>query len=228
MSDTNTSTGKIGRLPANIREEVNQRIHDGEPARKIIAWLHSLPEVLAVLEEYFGEEPVNAQNITNWRQTGYRQWVDRQDRVHRVRELSQYALRLAEQGGGDLMTSSAAIAGGQLLDIIESLDVEAQRRLLTEKPESYIDLLQTLARLQKSGADARRADQAERAVELAEEKLKLELAKFQRTTAELFLKWYADKKAADIADSSDRPEVKMDKLVQLMFGEKPEDMSDGK
>ena len=44
--------GKIARLPAKIREELNRRIHDGEGGTKLLAWLHSQEAVLAILDEW--------------------------------------------------------------------------------------------------------------------------------------------------------------------------------
>lgn len=215
--------GKIARMPHAVREEVNRRLHGGEPASKIIAWLHGREDVLRVLDDYFDEQPVNAQNITEWRQGGFQDWLKRRERAARVKELSEYALDVAANSGGDLMSSTAAIAGGQLLEILESLDTEEQKTLLTEKPETYIELLDKLARLQKSGADARRAAQAEKAAALAEQKLALEVQKFRRQTAEKFLDWRENQRAIQIADDTetDRSE-KIDQLVTAMWGEKPE------
>ena len=47
---------------------------------------------------------------------------------------------------------------------------------------------------------------------------------FQRQTCTLFLKWYKDEKAAEIAaDKSLKPGVAIDKLRTLMFGEESHD-----
>ena len=47
----------------------------------------------------------------------------------------------------------------------------------------------------------------------------LERQKFQRTTVELFLKWYADKEATTIASSNLPTQAKTDRLGQKLFGE---------
>ena len=49
----------------------------------------------------------------------------------------------------------------------------------------------------------------------------LEKARFERTTAELFLKFYADRKAADIAEGKAKKEIKIEQLRLLMFGAPP-------
>ena len=42
-------TGKIARLPHQLRNELNQRLHDGESGVDLIKWLNALPEVQAIL-----------------------------------------------------------------------------------------------------------------------------------------------------------------------------------
>jgi hypothetical protein len=38
---TSTRTGKIARLPLGIRQELNQRLADGEPQQRLVAWLNA-------------------------------------------------------------------------------------------------------------------------------------------------------------------------------------------
>lgn len=63
--------GKIARLPARIRDEVNRRIYDGHSGRTILPWLNSLPEVQDVCSKYFAGREVSPQNLTDWRKGGY-------------------------------------------------------------------------------------------------------------------------------------------------------------
>jgi hypothetical protein len=46
-----THIGKIGRLKSIIRDEVNQRIEDGQTGVQILSWLNGLSEVQRVLQE---------------------------------------------------------------------------------------------------------------------------------------------------------------------------------
>jgi hypothetical protein len=50
---------------------------------------------------------------------------------------------------------------------------------------------------------------------------RLSVEKFQRETAELFQKWYADARAKEIIESKATTSIKTEKLVQLIFGERP-------
>ncbi len=70
-----TGNGKIARLPREIRERLNRRILDGEKGKSLVAWLNSLPEVQAVMAGEFGGKPVREQNLSEWRQGGYRGWL---------------------------------------------------------------------------------------------------------------------------------------------------------
>ena len=228
MAEEPTRKGKIARLPARIREQVCRRMHDGEPAPKIIAWLHTEQEVLAVLDEMFGEEPISAQNLSEWRAGGYQDWLRKRERIERIKQLSDYSLELAQAGAH--INAPAAIAGGQLLEILEGVDPALQRDLLMEKPATYIDLLNAMARLQKSGADASvvlqndiRLRQADEKLSQSREKLALEKKKFERQTAELFIAYFEDRRAKEIIESKGGKEVKMEQLIQLMFGSPPEE-----
>lgn len=86
-----TRKGKIARLPLAIREEVNHRLMNGEPASKILPWLNNQEAVLRVLDEHFGEEPVTPQNLSEWRQGGYADWCEKREKVSHLKELSSYA-----------------------------------------------------------------------------------------------------------------------------------------
>jgi len=80
-------TGKIARLPQSIREQLNRRLNDGEPAHSILKWLNRVPEVQAVLAANFDGRPLNKVNLTEWRHGGYRDWLVRQDALDFVEEL---------------------------------------------------------------------------------------------------------------------------------------------
>ncbi len=80
-----TRKGKIARLPQLHPEQLNQRLQDGHDARSLIEWLTPLPGVQAVLQTHFENNPINAVNLTEWRQGGFREW-----------QQQQLALRLVE------------------------------------------------------------------------------------------------------------------------------------
>jgi len=84
----NAHNGKIGRLPGAVREQLNQRLADGEPARTVLVWLNALPEVQSVLAAQFAGQPVSEPNLSRWRTGGYQLWLKERERRAVVRELS--------------------------------------------------------------------------------------------------------------------------------------------
>ena len=82
--------GKIARLPHETREQLNQRLLDGEQANTILAWLNPLPEVRAVLTVQFDGHPVTKQNLSEWKQTGFLQWQARRDALDLLRDLDEH------------------------------------------------------------------------------------------------------------------------------------------
>src|SRR5262245_59311076 len=59
-----TRNGKIARLPHLIREQINQRLRDGQQARPVLDWLNSSAEVQAILAAQFGGRPVTPCNLS--------------------------------------------------------------------------------------------------------------------------------------------------------------------
>lgn len=91
-----TRTGKIARLPQPVREELNHRMENGESGTSLCAWLHAQPEVQSVLSREFGRRPINAQNLTEWRQGGFRDWQAAREARSLARDLGQEMLNEPE------------------------------------------------------------------------------------------------------------------------------------
>ncbi|WP_448577453.1 hypothetical protein [Thermosphaera sp.] len=162
------------------------------------------------MAEQFAGEPIKPQNLSEWRAGGYRDWLAEEDRVEHIRRLADYAFSLAKASGGNLSEGAAAVAGGKLLQLLEAAE-----------SEQVVPVSIALAKLRDS--DARMASAKALAARLAQRERELALAeqRFRRETAELFLKWYENEQARRIAESNDKPAVKMDRLIRLMFGDRP-------
>lgn len=85
-----TRTGKIARLPKAIREELNQRLENGETGGSLVDWLNGLPEVQAAMKAHFAGAEIREQNLSEWRKGGYMEWL-------RHREAMALAERLYER-----------------------------------------------------------------------------------------------------------------------------------
>ena len=71
--------GKIARLPGTVREELNQRLQRADSGPLLVEWLNSLPETQKVVTEEFGGNAITEQNLSDWRQGGYRDWERQQE-----------------------------------------------------------------------------------------------------------------------------------------------------
>ena len=91
--------GKIARLPDAIREELNQRLFDGQGGPEILAWLNDLPAVKEILARHFGAEPIKQQNLSAWRLKGYQRWRREKQNVLSAEKLGEYACKLTRAAG---------------------------------------------------------------------------------------------------------------------------------
>ena len=83
----NPHNGKIGRLPEQTRNELNQRLADGQPAAPLLQWLNARPEVQDMMDARFHSEPVSEQNLSNWRSGAFLRWQQHQTRCNLLREM---------------------------------------------------------------------------------------------------------------------------------------------
>src|SRR5216684_8823420 len=87
MTEHKARIGKIARLSHDIREQLNTRLRDGEPAQSILDWLNAIPRVQTVLNSQFDGHPISEQNLSEWRHGGFRDWQTRQDALTLLRAL---------------------------------------------------------------------------------------------------------------------------------------------
>lgn len=106
-----TRTGKIARLPREIRVQLNQRLLNGEPGKELVEWLNSLPEVGKVLAAEFDGHPMREQNLSEWRKGGYRDWLAEQE----AREILGEMVAEGEELKGQFGESVADKLAGWLI-----------------------------------------------------------------------------------------------------------------
>jgi hypothetical protein len=114
-----TRNGKIARLSCWIRDQLNGRLQNGEQGVKLLKWLNGLPEVQKVLGEDFSGRPINEQNLSEWKQGGYEDWLRHQDTLAWVRALAEESGDLEEEAGdlsvADLLSTPLAVALGHCM-----------------------------------------------------------------------------------------------------------------
>ena len=208
---------KIGRLPFAVRNELNERIRDGVQGPDILGWLNGLKETRKILRE-MKSGPVNAQNLTDWRSTGYKDWLDDQERADRIRRLAEVSQTLATASGGNVAGIGCNIAAAKIMDILEAAD-----------EDQVADLSKALDKLRAGENAAQKVALAEEKNAIQKEQLSLSRAKFERDTARLFVKWAQNKDALALAtDRRLGSDEKTERLGRLMFGDLWEGATDGR
>jgi len=207
--------GKIGSFPAKIREGVNRRLHDGQNSSEILPWLHSLEEVLEILDEHWGEQPVTPQNLSEWRKGGYRIWQKSQERHQSLQQLTEWALSIEDKINPEAINKvSRGITAGKLLELVEIAD-----------EETALGLIDTLGEMTRSEAAASKARTARERlalqrdqVELRKDEHALSREKFETLAVEKFLTWAKRPEATAILNSGKPQSVQMPALRELFFG----------
>lgn len=222
MSDTpTTSTGKIARLPAILRESVNRRLHDGETGPSLLAWLNGTPEAQEVCRKQFDGEPISPQNLSAWRAGGFQKWLAEQASIARTRDRAAYSRQLAEASGGNLAEGALAQLTGELMEMVEEIGLlretgaEIDPKLVAAAAKALATARAKELETRNLTLNERRADQSERALQLDE-------ARFNLRFAETFLDKLEDLEARAIATSNKPREAKIADLVKHWFGEMPD------
>ena len=215
--NTRCYRSKIGRLPFAIRNELNERIRDGAQGSDILLWLNGLKETKKVMRE-LKTSIVNAQNLTDWRSTGYKDWLEDQNDADRIRRLAEVSQTLAAAAGGNVAGVGCSIATAKIMDALESAD-----------DDKIADLSTALVKLRASENAAQKVALAEEKNAIQKEQLELNRAKFERDTTRLFIKWAQSKDAVALAtDKRLGSDEKTERLGRLMFGDLWEGAEDGK
>jgi|GEM_PF-841696 len=234
MSDLpTTSNGKIARLPARLREEVNRRLHDGETGPQILAWLNATPEAQEVCRKQFDSEPVSPQNLSAWRAGGFQKWLTDQKALERTRERAAHSRALAEASGGNLSEGVLAQLTGELMEIIEEFSLlrESGGGLRNDgdeqdgeafDPKMLAAVSKALVSVRAKELETQALALKEKQVEQSNRDLDLREAAFHMRFAETFLKFFDEEETRRIATSGAGKETKVKELVQHWFGAMPE------
>ena len=148
--------GKIARLPAVVREEVNQRLRVGEPGKDLVAWLNSLPKVQTTLQKHFQGYAVTEQNLSEWRMGGFEDWLDQQASLESTCTLAENSDELQLHGNGGDPRPTRYRSYAERLAVLLSVDVFEHRQTVMQKEmdpklrwELLKELLQQVSRLRR-------------------------------------------------------------------------------
>jgi hypothetical protein len=164
-----THTGKIGRLPTTLRNQLGHRLEDGLAGTEILAWLNQLPEVQQILDDHFDGRPITEQNLSDWRQAGHLEWVQRE-------EARQAIVGLAEQADD----VNELVGCRHLVDEFALVVVAAIHRLSRLLLSDEVNLekrWQRLREINRELAQLRKQDHEATKLRLAEERCAVEMLK---------------------------------------------------
>lgn|SRR3990167_1907362 len=135
----NQRTGKIARAPFEVRTRVNELMRDGATAAKIIAFLDSK-----------GIAGLNHQNVTNWREGGYQDWLKEQERLQDMRAKREFAFEIVKANeGGKIHEAGLNLAASQIFEMLQDFDATEFKELLQTDPENYARIVGALAKISK-------------------------------------------------------------------------------
>jgi hypothetical protein len=150
-----TRVGKIARLPKEIREELNERLENGEQGKELVGWLNGLPEVKKTLAGQFGGSPVTECNLTDWKQGGYQDWLRQAEACDLVRDLMEKGGELGKAADGTAIGDRlASVLAAEFIRVVQmSLSQEGGPE---ERWSRLQKLLQAVSRLRRDDHAATR------------------------------------------------------------------------
>jgi hypothetical protein len=217
--DTNNESeralmGKIARLPKAIREQVNRRIEDGQPASVMVPWLNELPQVRKVMGRYFGGAEINHRNISNWRASGYQRWLEKQERLAELKELAEDAKDYCDASGKNLARGMASLAAAKILKMLKELPPEKC------SPAELTRIAFAVAALVQGEQNYVRLKYEQTRVYQGNERLVLSWDKHMRGCVAIAQRVLEDQLAKDIQDADIDNGEKIELLGHHLFGHK--------
>jgi len=161
-------TGKIGRLPRAVRQQLNERLADGESAQVLVAWLNDCEEVRERLAQYYDGRPITEQNLSDWKQGGFQDWLRHQDARAVARDFLDRAEELREEVG-DSTTLADQATEVVALALLQLFETALKAESGPEQRKAVLEIARELSRL-------RRGDHQRQRVQLMEERWDAEIA----------------------------------------------------
>jgi len=162
-----TGNGKIANLPAEIRDELNRRLDDGDPGNELVEWLNSKREVIETMKARFDGSPISEQNLSEWRKRGHQQWLADRMIIEELGGLSEHSDAIGKTGiGGEklLLILTAAYAV-----LIQNWEITPKDEL-TNKMAVFRNLTNGVLAVRRGELQAIRIEIARERLELIQEK----------------------------------------------------------
>jgi hypothetical protein len=160
--------GKIARLPRALRDRINLALYNRCTAKDLCRALNQMPEVQAVMAQYFNGKPLRQQNISEWKQGGYRDWLHHRQLLEQQRELAADAKDLAGTADG-VADSLFGILTLDYARLLMNRDKETAEEFETKRKELSL-VSHDIARMHRCHINTRRVEVQETRLERDEEK----------------------------------------------------------
>jgi len=202
-------TGKIARLPREIRTQLNRRLSDGEKARRLVEWLNTLPEVHTVLQSDFAGREITEQNLYEWKQGGYPEWRAQQDAIARAAELAANATELAEAAPGRMSDHLAIVLIGRYAAELAAWD--------GSDPDELHRKLRSLRILCHDVVELRRGDHEAARLDMERIRLERDRDKTDQDAADYFARWIEYPSILEcIRDPSATSQVRKQRIREIL------------
>ena len=169
---------KFSFLPLEIRNQLNHRLLQAEPASSLLPWLNSLPEVQAALAEHFDGQPISEVNLSDYRIGPFRRW-----------QMRQNALQFATDEAADNSASTQVDASPLIDNLVRWSATRLAASQTAPMPEEVQSERQELRNFISDIVALRRGELVARRLAIEQQRLALEQAKKQEELEELFWKW---------------------------------------
>jgi hypothetical protein len=203
-----TRNGKIARLPRNVREELNRRLRDGEQSKQLVVWLNSLSEGRSMLEREFDGRPINEQNLSEWKQRGYQEWLAHEEVLEQVRNLATNAGELSVAGGA---------LGDHLAIVLAARYAAVLARWDGTSNQTVAQNVRALRALCSDIVELRRGDHSSARLKIEQERLELDRSKDEARMQKRFEEWAKQPHIKDRICGKLSPEERERRLRQI-FG----------
>ncbi len=132
----NRRTGKVARLPTDLRRLVNLMLADGVP----------YPAIIRKLAEHGHQLTPN--NLSRWHAGGFKDWAQEQAWLEQLRARLDFAAEVLQQNNGPLLdAASLRIALTRMYTLLIDFDPASLSAKITEQPGAYARILNVLCKL---------------------------------------------------------------------------------
>ncbi len=204
-------TGKIAHLPDSVREELNQRLLDGQPSTVILPWLNELPSVKEILAAQFSGQTVTKQNLSHWRQSGYQRWLQQRQSINSAKKLGKYAKEFTDAAGGRFAPAVTAVSAAKIFEYLDKVNADEV------DPTDLARLGMVSSALLKIEQHFARIDIARERIRQGDDRLLLTRDKHQRDVTAVGMRLLRDARAKDIEAAPIDNHEKIELLGYRMF-----------